>query len=514
VSDIFISYAREDQQWVERFARVLEGYGWSLWWDRQIPTGESFDTVIERELSSAKCVIVVWSHHSVASDWVKSEAASARESNVLLPILIDDTPLPFEFRRLQTQSLATWHVADPHPGFEQLLKDIARLLGVQQIKEATAVKRFRLPGHPLWFLSLPTLVAAVVLVGLMLWSIPARVQVDLTTERIEFMVDAAQLGNKPILGALDTRSAAIEKFSNISFEPEIIELADPSQYSLESDSYPSSAWRRLAVTDAKVTITPNDTAQHPRVTIEEIYSQGRAGVHIDPSGAGPEARVTVETRGERNEGVTIWLAGQRNLNLSYNNPFKIVTVDTEVRGLSVPPFQKTKELTYKVRLLERAPWIEVVGLPNGLILSPTFPSDRTVIPIVENIPVTELEFTRQDSSGERVSALTGAGTITFPEYPQLGSVSIRESDAVGLEQLEKFTISQVALNIGNRGIKLVGDGIAKQISTKTGQTPINYRLTAFDALKHNQPLMALFALVAWALPTTVGAYRLYKEFKS
>ena len=79
MSDIFISYSSKDRPWVEQFAKVLAARGWSVWWDREIPTGQTFDTVIEQALESAKCAIVVWSEYSVASKWVRSEAADALE---------------------------------------------------------------------------------------------------------------------------------------------------------------------------------------------------------------------------------------------------------------------------------------------------------------------------------------------------------------------------------------------------------------------------------------------------
>ena len=44
---------------------------------------------------------------------------------------------------------------------------------------------------------------------------------------------------------------------------------------------------------------------------------------------------------------------------------------------------------------------------------------------------------------------------------------------------------------------LVGDGMVKQIRTKTGQIPIEHRLTAFDALWHSPRLAVFFAIVVW-----------------
>ena len=56
----------------------LRNPGMSVRWDREIITGQAYDLVIERELNTAKSVVVLWSSHSVASEWVKNEAAAAR----------------------------------------------------------------------------------------------------------------------------------------------------------------------------------------------------------------------------------------------------------------------------------------------------------------------------------------------------------------------------------------------------------------------------------------------------
>jgi hypothetical protein len=46
-------------------ADVLGARGWSVFWDGRIPVGQSFDEVIEREVTTARCVIVLWSQHGV-----------------------------------------------------------------------------------------------------------------------------------------------------------------------------------------------------------------------------------------------------------------------------------------------------------------------------------------------------------------------------------------------------------------------------------------------------------------
>lgn len=367
--------------------------------------------------------------------------------------------------------------------------------------------------HPLWFLSCPTLAVAVIVSVLMNWPMPVLVQVELTTQRVEFVVDAAQALGKPILNALDVRSVGIEKFSSIAFEPKTINVADPSEYRVEADAFPPSAWKQLTVTTSKVRFDANDITRHPRITVEGIDGQARTSLRLDPIRVSPGVRITVETRGGKNEGLSVKVAGQSSVNLSLHGPFALIAEHIRMSGVSGPFYDGSAEVTYRVRLHESAPWIEIVGQPDGLVILPALSIGQAMIPASTDVAVATLEFTRQDPSGERVSALTGKGLITFLEYPQLGSLTLSESEAVGLERLDRFSIKELALSPSANGITLVGEGMVGQIRTRTGQIPIKRHLTAFDALKHNSQLMALFAIIVWVVPTTIAAYRLFKDFK-
>lgn len=125
MADIFISYASEDRPRVEPIAKVLENQGWSVWWDRTIPPGRTFDEVIEDALDSARCVIVIWSKSSVASSWVKTEASEGARRGILIPALIEDVQIPLEFRRVQAANLSDWSGESTHIGMEQLFQSIS-----------------------------------------------------------------------------------------------------------------------------------------------------------------------------------------------------------------------------------------------------------------------------------------------------------------------------------------------------------------------------------------------------
>ena len=109
MNDIFISYAREDRISAKNIAIVLEKLGWSVWWDNKIPVGKTFREVIESELKNSRCVIVLWSNHSVKSDFVKDEADVGKNKKILIPVLIEECKIPLGFRQIHALRMQNTH---------------------------------------------------------------------------------------------------------------------------------------------------------------------------------------------------------------------------------------------------------------------------------------------------------------------------------------------------------------------------------------------------------------------
>ena len=124
MSDIFVSYASADRDRARALADALTERGWSVWWDRTIPPGREFDQVIEEALDASRCVVVLWSQTSVASTWVKTEAAEAMRRKVLVPALIDAVRIPLEFRRLQAADLSNWKGERSHEELQKFFQSI------------------------------------------------------------------------------------------------------------------------------------------------------------------------------------------------------------------------------------------------------------------------------------------------------------------------------------------------------------------------------------------------------
>ena len=143
MADVFVSYASEDRGRIAPLIDAIEAQGLSVWWDRRIGMGSSFDREIERELDAAKCVVVVWSAQSVDSDWVRIEAQEGYERNILVPLRIDDVRPPLAFRRSQTADLVGWPAAAAE--LEPLLEAIATKVGSRTFLKQPSGKRSATP---------------------------------------------------------------------------------------------------------------------------------------------------------------------------------------------------------------------------------------------------------------------------------------------------------------------------------------------------------------------------------
>jgi hypothetical protein len=135
VADIFLSYASKDRERISSLVSVLEQQGWSVWWDRKIPPGKTYDQVIEQALEEARCIVVVWSQTSVKSEWVKVEADEGMNRNSLVPILIEEAKIPLTFRRIQAARLVDWAGDSSHPELAMLFESIKAIIGEAKPKE-------------------------------------------------------------------------------------------------------------------------------------------------------------------------------------------------------------------------------------------------------------------------------------------------------------------------------------------------------------------------------------------
>ena len=128
MSDVFVSYKRENSAAVRRLVEALRAEGLEVWWDVDIPPHAPWEQTIERNLTAAKIVIVAWSRAAISSDNVKAEARWARRNERLLQVFVETCEPPLFFGERQGVDLTSWSGAALDPAFRALLSVVRQRL--------------------------------------------------------------------------------------------------------------------------------------------------------------------------------------------------------------------------------------------------------------------------------------------------------------------------------------------------------------------------------------------------
>ena len=91
---VFLSYSHHDRALAHELVRILENQSLEVWWDRELVAGDRFPQRIEDQIDRAGVVVVLWTSHSVKSEWVTEEANEARKLGKLIPVSINGTVPP------------------------------------------------------------------------------------------------------------------------------------------------------------------------------------------------------------------------------------------------------------------------------------------------------------------------------------------------------------------------------------------------------------------------------------
>ncbi len=131
---VFVSYASDDKTRVARMIDELASSGIRLWWDGNIDPGSPWRQAIQTHLDRAVCTLVVWTEHSVDSDFVRSEASWGAP---LVPVKLDPAArIPVGFTEYQYSDLTRWE-GGPSPEFDQLVSILNKFVerGPRPIEE-------------------------------------------------------------------------------------------------------------------------------------------------------------------------------------------------------------------------------------------------------------------------------------------------------------------------------------------------------------------------------------------
>jgi hypothetical protein len=126
--DVFISYKRDERSEVLAIARRLEALKLRVWFDAEMRSGTTFDSEIDRQVRSARAVLVCWSPGAVESDWVRGEATIGRQRNVLAAAMLKPCDLPTPFNLVHAEDL-TGGIGPQNPEWLRLVERLGALVG-------------------------------------------------------------------------------------------------------------------------------------------------------------------------------------------------------------------------------------------------------------------------------------------------------------------------------------------------------------------------------------------------
>jgi adenylate cyclase len=115
---------------------AIEANGWTVWWDREIFTGQEFDRQIAAELKIATAVLVVWTPISVESRWVRGEAREGAERGILVPVRFERADLPIDVRTLHTTDFDDWREDPRSPEAQEVMRALGAMIARQRVRQA------------------------------------------------------------------------------------------------------------------------------------------------------------------------------------------------------------------------------------------------------------------------------------------------------------------------------------------------------------------------------------------
>jgi hypothetical protein len=135
---IFISYSRDDRDYVTKLANWLEGHGVVVWFDHDIDYGVKWEDEIINKLDSSSVVLVVMSKSSRKSNWVSKEIDQAKKRKIMVyPLLLEpdgmvDRVADLQFENVTDGQMPGLTLCQKLPGFLVRERDIAEALSVEQ----------------------------------------------------------------------------------------------------------------------------------------------------------------------------------------------------------------------------------------------------------------------------------------------------------------------------------------------------------------------------------------------
>lgn len=132
MADICIFYSEPDKGKVKALSSILQGLGWSVWWDKDIKSGR-WASEIERNINLARCVIPIWNSHAAKEGSITfTEADKSRELKKPMITLVSEDikpPIPFNAEQV-TADITKWNSHADAACILKIVESVESVLGI------------------------------------------------------------------------------------------------------------------------------------------------------------------------------------------------------------------------------------------------------------------------------------------------------------------------------------------------------------------------------------------------
>lgn len=369
----------------------------------------------------------------------------------------------------------------------------------------------------LW-LFLPTLIA-VLLAGLaMAVRRPTTVMLDLQVDHFGFVVakqerDVLLLDETPF-SALDIhllQDASLRRGDLLRLPPGAFDCAAlPRQ---ATDKFLPDPLELQASDRVASALLVEVQAGAPSATLSGVYVAGgtRVDLGAPPATAANAPPVKAGAVAVKQGGLRVGIVGRESRVLALlPGPFRLdgyALMSGEAGGVAQPgQFSLCGRPAATAELEARG------GSGQALHLDLSLPAgDSSLALVPAGVRVAELDFTRLDAEGRRLSTLVGAGRITYPDDLAQKEMAVEAKDYVRIAGMQDFRIKTLEWRPEHGELRLRAQGQAGELRVGPEGAGRDARLTWFASLSGSPALVALFGILVWVFPTTVAGWKLWKE---
>lgn len=255
-ANIFLSYARENSDFVLTLANNLRAEGVNLWLDQlDLVPGERWDQSIQEALTNCKTLLFILSPESVSSQNVMDEVSFAlEEGKQVIPVLHIDCDIPFRLRRLQHIDFT----GDNEAGFNQLvdsLKIEPSSTSVRPSLAPTDYEKEKLGSGKTYLIGFVA-IALVVILGFIAWNFITRGEPDI------LISDSSKTFN-----TLNSQSGEKLEKSQPSVQSKLLHI-DAGPYHLGDETLPEPRWSQPFQPCYKIDLFLDSTVQELELVLE------------------------------------------------------------------------------------------------------------------------------------------------------------------------------------------------------------------------------------------------------